>query len=231
MVIDISMCGRMSITLPSEAMTKLFSAAPANDLPPVPNYNVCPTVNIHTVTSDGGTRHLRPMRCGFLPHWYKTLAGGPLLINARCETISEKPAFRAACRSRRCLITADGFYEWARKEGKKPIPYRVVRSDGQPMAIAGIWQDWEVDGQHITSCAIVTTDANAKMAEIHHRLPVILSPEEWPIWLGEAGKGAATLMQSIADEALDLSRVSNAVNAKRATEPELWDVIDDEVDH
>ncbi len=99
------------------------------------------------------------------------------------------------------------------------------------MAIAGIWQDWEVDGQHITSCAIVTTDANAKMAEIHHRLPVILNPEEWPLWHGEAGKGAATLMQSIADEALDLSRVSNAVNANRATGPELWDVIDDEVDH
>ena len=223
------MCGRMAITLPSEAMTQLFSAAPANDLPPVPNYYVCPTVNIHTVTSDGGTRHLRRMRWGFMPHWYKTLTDGPLVINARSETVAEKPAFRVACRSRRCLIPADGFYEWARKEGEKPIPYRVVRSDGQPMAMAGIWQDWEVDGQRITSCAIVTTDANAAMAEIHHRLPVILSPEEWPLWLGEAGKGAALLMQPIAEKALDLSRVSSAVNSNRATGPELWKVIESQV--
>ena len=224
-----SMCGRMAITLPSEAMTQLFSAAPANDLPPVPNYNICPTVNIHAVTSDGGTRHLRPMRWGFMPHWYKTLTDGPLLINARSETVAEKPAFRVACRSRRCLIPADGFYEWARKEGEKPIPYRVVRSDGQPMAMAGIWQDWEVDGQRITSCAIVTTDANAAMAEIHHRLPVILSPKEWPLWLAEAGKGAALLMQPIAEKALDLSRVSSAVNSNRATGPELWKVIESQV--
>ena len=93
------------------------------------------------------------------------------------------------------------------------------------MTMAGIWQDREVDGQHITSCAIVTTDANAKMAAIHHRLPVILGPEEWPLWLGEAGKGAALLMQPIAEKALDLSRVSNAVNSNRATGPELWKAI------
>ena len=172
------MCGRMAITLPPEAMAQLFNATPANDLPHVPNYNVCPTVNIHTVTSDSGTRHLRAMRWGFLPRWYKKLTGGPLLINARSETIAEKPAFREACRHRRCLIPADGFYEWARKEGEKPILYRAVREDGQPMAMAGVWQEWEVDGNRITSCAIVTTDANAKMAEIHHRLPVILGPND-----------------------------------------------------
>ena len=95
------MCGRIAITLPPEAMAQLFNATPANDLPPVPNYNVCPTVNIHTVTSDSGTRHLRSMRWGFLPRWYKKLIGGPLLINARSETIAEKPAFREACRHRR----------------------------------------------------------------------------------------------------------------------------------
>ncbi|MDA9822971.1 SOS response-associated peptidase, partial [Paracoccaceae bacterium] len=187
-------------------------------------------VNIHTVTSDSGTRHLRAMRWGFLPRWYKKLTGGPLLINARSETIAEKPSFREACRHRRCLIPADGFYEWARKEGDKPIPYRVVRADGQPMAMAGIWQDWEIDGNRITSCAIVTTDANAKMAEIHHRLPVILDPDEWPLWLGEAGKGAATLMRPVADDALDLQRVSSAVNSNRATGPELWNVIESEAD-
>ena len=224
------MCGRMAITLPHEAMAQLFNATPANDLPTVPNYNVCPTVNIHTVTSDAGTRHLRAMRWGFLPRWYKKLTGGPLLINARSETIAEKPAFREACRHRRCLIPADGFYEWERKEDEKPIPYRAVRADGQPMAMAGVWQDWEVDGNRITSCAIVTTDANAKMAEIHHRLPVILGPNEWPLWLGEVGKGAATLMRPVADDVLDLRRVGSAVNSNRATGPELWNVIESEAD-
>ena len=98
------------------------------------------------------------------------------------------------------------------------------------MAMAGIWQDWEVDGQLVTSCAIVTTDANAKMAEIHHRLPVILGPDEWPLWLGEAGKGAATLMRPVPNNVLDLQRVSSAVNSNRATGPELWNVIENEVD-
>ena len=218
------MCGRMAITLPSEAMAQLFNAMPANDLPTVPNYNVCPTVYIHTVTSDSGARHLKAMRWGFLPRWYKKLAGGPLLINARSETIAKKPAFREACRHRRCLIPADGFYEWERKEGEKPIPYRVVRADGQPMAMAGVWQEWEKDGNRITSCAIVTTYANAKMKEIHHRLPVILSPDEWPLWLGEAGKGASTLMQPVSDDVLNLQRVSSAINSNCAAGPELWNV-------
>ena len=94
------------------------------------------------------------------------------------------------------------------------------------MTMAGIWQDREVDGQHITSCTIVTTDANAKMAEIQHRLLVILSPEEQQLWLGEAGKGAATLMQPIADEALNLSGDSIAVNSNRTKGPKLWEIID-----
>ena len=220
------MCGRMAITLPQEAMTKLFNAVPANDLPMVPNYNVCPTDKIHSVISDGSTRHLKAMRWGFLPSWYKSKTDGPLLINARSETIAQKPAFRASCRHRRCLIPADGFYEWMCRDRNTPVPYRVVRSDGQLMAMAGVWQNWEVDGQSIISCAVVTTSANAKMAEIHHRLPVILRPEDWPLWLGESGKGAAALMHPVSDSVLDLRRVSCAVNSNRASGPELW-AIDD----
>lgn len=219
------MCGRLAISLPKEAMTELFQATPANDLPQTPNYNVCPTDNIHTVTSDQGTRHLRAMRWGFVPSWYATLAGGPLLINARSETITEKPAFRDACQSRRCLIPADGFYEWARNAGEKPIPYRVLKSDEQPMAMAGIWQNCEIDGSIIATCAIVTTGANKTMGKIHHRLPVIIGPEDWPLWLGEAGKGAANLMQPVAEYVLDLQRVSTAVNSSRASGPKLWEKI------
>jgi len=205
------------MTLPHEAMTELFAATAANDLPDVPNFNVCPTVQVHTVTSDAGTRHLRPMRWGFIPHWYKKPGGGPLLINARAETIAEKPAFRAACRERRCLIPTTGFYEWRRVEGEKPEPWFVTRADGAPMVFAGVWQDWEQGDDRLTTCAIVTVDANADMAPIHHRLPVILTPDDWPLWLGEAGKGAATIMKSAPEGALSFRRVGYEVNSNRAT--------------
>lgn len=221
------MCGRMALTLPHDAMVHVFDAAPANDLPDVPNYNICPTVQVHTVTSDSGTRHLRPMRWGFIPHWYKKPNGGPLLINARSETIAEKPAFRAACRERRCLIPASGFYEWKRIEGQTPLPWWVTRADGDMMVFAGIWQDWMVGDEKHTTCAIVTTDANAAMAPIHHRLPVILTADQWALWLGEEGKGAATIMKSAPEDALCFTRVSTAVNSNRATGPELIEPFED----
>ena len=124
------MCGRMAITLPHDAMAQMFSAAKSNTLPSdEPNWNVCPTTMIAAVTSHDNVRHLRPMRWGFIPTWYDKPNGGPLLINARAETIAEKPAFREACRQRRCLIAADGFYEWHR-DGDTPLPYWVTRTDG-----------------------------------------------------------------------------------------------------
>ncbi len=215
------MCGRMALTLPHEAVSQLFEAVPANDLPKVPNYNVCPTVQIPVITSTEGTRHYRSMRWGFIPHWYKKPNGGPLLINARSETIAEKPAFKAACRERRCLIPASGFYEWKREEGETPLPWWVTRADGAPMVFAGIWQVWEREDERFVTCAIVTTDANEAMAPIHHRLPVILAPEDWPLWLGESGKGAATLMKSAPEDALVFQRVSTEVNSNRATGPQL----------
>ena len=215
------MCGRMALTLPQEAMAELFEALPANDLPPVPNYNVCPTTQVHTVTSADGTRRLRPMRWGFIPHWYKTPSDGPLLINARSETIAEKPAFRAACRERRCLVVASGFYEWKRQKGETPLPWYVTRADGAPMAFGAIWQDWSRDEAAHVSVAIVTTAANAAMAPIHDRLPLVVEPEDWPLWLGEDGKGAATLMHPAPDDLLVLTPVSTAVNSNRASGPDL----------
>lgn len=212
-----AMCGRMAITLPHEAMVAVFDAVMSNDLPDVPNYNVCPTVDIPVVTSDAGVRRLRPMRWGFIPHWYKKTNGGPLLINARAETIAEKPAFREACRARRCLVPVTGFYEWYRDGDSTPLPWFVQCADGAPLVMAGIWQDWTDGEQNLTTCAIVTTDANAAMARIHHRIPVILTPTDWPLWLGEDGKGAATLMKSAPEDALSFHRVSTAVNSNRAT--------------
>lgn len=215
------MCGRFAITLPDDAMASLFDAVPANDLPGVPNYNVCPTNQIHTVTSDEGHRRLRPMRWGFIPHWYKTPSDGPLLINARAETIAEKPAFRAACRERRCLIPASGFYEWTKDAEGKRLPWYIHPTEGDVLAFAGVWQVWERGEEPLTTCAIVTTEANAAMSKIHHRMPVVLARDDWAKWLGEEGKGAATLMQAPPEDALAFYRVDPKVNSNRASGPEL----------
>lgn len=217
------MCGRMAITLPHDAMAQTFAATMANDLPDVPNYNVCPTVQVGAVTSNAGTRHYRPVRWGFVPRWYKTPNGGPLLINARAETIAEKPAFRSACRERRCIIPAAGFYEWTRLNDGTKLPWYIQRADTAPLAFAAIWQDW---GDLGATAAIVTTSANDAMGEIHHRIPVILEPDQYALWLGESGMGAATLMTATAEDTLTFHRVDTAVNSNRSFGPELIDPLD-----
>ncbi len=211
------MCGRFAITLPDDAMAQLFRAAPANDLPPVPNYNVCPTNRVHVVVAGDGGRRLAAMRWGFIPHWYKTPSGGPLLINARAETIAEKPAFRAACRERRCLVPATGFYEWTKDADGARLPWYIHRGDNQPIAFAGVWQDWEREGERLTTCAIVTTEATGPVTQIHHRMPVSVAPGDWGLWLGEAGKGAALLMRPPPEDTYAFHRVDRAVNSNRAS--------------
>ncbi len=215
----------MAITLPHDAMAQMFEAVPANDLPEVPSYNVCPTTQIHTVTSAEGTRHLRPMRWGFLPHWYKTPSDGPLLINARAETIAEKPAFRAAAKARRCLVPASGFFEWTKDAEGTRYPWYITRADGAPLAFAGVWQDWTRGEDSLTTVAVVTTAANDSMGQIHHRMPVVLEPADWPLWLGEAGHGAAVLMRAAPEDALVFHRVDRAVNSNRASGPQLIEPI------
>ncbi|WP_372886394.1 SOS response-associated peptidase [Shimia sp.] len=213
------MCGRFAITLPSDAMAQLFAAAPANDLPEVPNYNVCPTTRIHVVRHSAGGRRLVAMRWGFLPHWYDSPGAGPLLINARAETLAEKPAFRDACRSRRCLIPVSGFFEWTKDAEGRRLPWYI--SAGAPLALAGLWQGWQGGDLRQDTCAIVTTKANRRMSEIHHRMPLVLAPGDWPLWLGEAGHGAARLMRPAPEDLLDMYRVGQAVNSSRATGPGL----------
>ena len=215
------MCGRLAVTLPNDAMAQLFAAQPANDLPVVPNHNVCPTTQAHVIWSEGAARRLGAMRWGFIPHWYKKPNGGPLLINARAETIADKPAFKAACRERRCLIPASGFYEWTKDDAGGRDPWYIQARDNSTLAFAGIWQDWEAAGEITRTCAIVTTGANETISQIHHRMPVILRPEDWGLWLGEQGKGAATLMRAAPEDFLDFYRVDRAVNSNRASGPEL----------
>ena len=212
------MCGRFTITHPNEALAALFDARPGNDLPVVPNFNVCPTNSVAVVTSDGGQRRLRGMRWGFIPTWYKAPSDGPLIINARSDTVATKPAFREAIRSRRCIVPASGFYEWSEGENGARLPWYFTRADGAPMALAGVWQRWG----DIDTVAVVSTEAGPGMAAIHHREPVILENADWPLWLGEAGHGAAVLMKASAAGVLTRPfRVGVAVNSNRASGPQL----------
>lgn len=188
------MCGRFVMTLPDQAMAQLFAARPVPGLPPVPRYNICPTQTVAAVVAQGGERMLCPLRWGFVPHWAKSPGDGPLLINARAETLAQKPAFAAAARARRCLLPASGFYEWT-VAGKTRQPWRIARADGAVMAMAGVWQAWGTGAAAIVTCAIVTCAAGPDIAHLHHRQPLILPPEAWALWLGEAGHGAARLMQ------------------------------------
>jgi putative SOS response-associated peptidase YedK len=219
------MCGRFTMTHPNEAMAQLFGATMGNDLPDPPRFNICPTQSVAIVTSDGG-RRLRSMRWGFLPGWYRSLTDGPLIINARADTIATKPAFRSAVRARRAIIPASGFYEWSAGPEGARLPWYVTRTDGAVMAFAAIWQTWSQGDVTIDSCAMVTTEAGPGMQAIHHREPVILEPADWPLWLGEDGHGAAPLMKATAEGVLAARRVAQAVNSNRASGPELIEPIE-----
>ena len=215
------MCGRFAITLPPEAMAQMFDAVPGAGLPEGPRYNVCPTQTVAAAIATPQGRRLGPMRWGFIPRWYKTPTDGPLLFNARSETLAQKPAFQEAARARRCLIPAAGFYEWTPGVTPKQ-PWFIHRADGAPMVFAGVWQMWQAEGgPRLATCAIVTAAATGRMADLHDRVPVVLEPADWPLWLGEAGHGAARLMHPPAEGVLDFRRVGPAVNSNRAEGPDL----------
>jgi putative SOS response-associated peptidase YedK len=164
---------------------KLPLATGAGAPPLAPRYNIAPTQTVITVTDDGA-RRIEQMRWGLIPRWAKDAKIGSSLINARAETLAEKPSFRNALRRNRCLIPADGFYEWtAGSGGRRKRPLRVTLRSGEPFAFAGLWDEWTPpDGQPpLRTCTIVTTTPNELMAQYHHRMPVILTPETEAIWL------------------------------------------------
>jgi putative SOS response-associated peptidase YedK len=215
------MCGRFAITIPSDAMSQLFDAQPFNNLPEVPNFNVCPTNFIHVITYNGLGRNLESLRWGFVPNWYPKINAGPLLINARSETVAQKPAFANASRKRRCLIPCSGFYEWSEDlEGNK-TPWFIKRTDGSPLVFGGVWQEWGDESIIVKTCAIVTTSSNTKLSNIHHRLPLVLERSDWGFWLGEEGHGASTLMKPTANDILTAYRVSKNINSNRSFGPDL----------
>ena len=189
------------ITSSSEAMAHLFEADLALGLPDEPRLNVSPTEPVPVVVSHDRDRTLVAMRWGLVPPFYRTANGGPLLINARAEGIATKPAYREAVVKRRCLIPADGFYEWQGLQGAR-VPWTIRPSVGGMLAFAGLWQDWKGPDGWISTCAIVTCDANATLAPIHDRMPVVISPADFPLWLGDSGPGASRLLHPASEDAL-----------------------------
>jgi len=175
------MCGRYSLTTPVEAMAGLFEFSERPNL--APRYNIAPTQGVPVVLrNESGTRSLTMMRWGLVPSWAKNIGTAPL-INARAETVADKPSFKTAFRRRRCLVPADGYYEWqTTAPGKQP--YRIVMRNGGIFAFAGIWERWRSrDGSEVLSCAFVTLEPNAMLAAIHDRMPAILPRENHAAWL------------------------------------------------
>jgi putative SOS response-associated peptidase YedK len=210
------MCGRYFQQRGPAAVARYFETV--NPVPNLaPSWNRAPTQEALAVRRhpETGGRHLDPLRWGLVPRWAKDPAVGSRMINARGESLAEKPAFRDAYAKRRCIVTADGFYEW-RAEGKAKQAYAVALRDGAPMPLAGLWEGWRApDGSILRTCTIVTTEANPRLSAIHDRMPVILPPEAWPLWLGEeegAGPEAiAALIRPYPAEALAVWPVDRRV--------------------
>lgn len=208
------MCGRYASFTPPDAIRRLVGAinvAPNFE----PSWNLAPSqsglvVRRHPET---GERHLDALKWGLVPQWAKDLKTASKPINARAETLASNRVFRASAKSRRCLVPADAFYEWrATDTGKRP--YAIARQDGQPMMLAGVWDRWRSpEGENTRSYAIITCPANAMMAPIHVRMPVILEASDWPLWLGEAEGEALTVMRPAATDLLRAWPVSAAVNS------------------
>jgi len=178
------MCGRYTITVTmEELMLRYLADEPAVPFH-LPRYNVAPTQLVPAVVSDGQRNRLGLLRWGLIPPWAKDERDGAKMINARAETLKERPAFRDAFRRKRCLIPADGFYEWKTMPGGGKQPYRIILRGGRLFSMAGLYETWIApDGRKIGSFAIVTTAPNPLMAEIHNRMPVILRPEDEALWL------------------------------------------------
>ncbi|MDP6776070.1 MAG: SOS response-associated peptidase [Candidatus Latescibacteria bacterium] len=216
------MCGRFALASEAEKLRWAFPGFIFPDEIP-PRYNVAPTQNVWAVLNDG-TGRVCEVRWGLVPHWAKDPKIGSRMINARSETLHEKPAFRTAYRRRRCLIFADGFYEWRKDPGEKTkTPVYIRMASQTPFALAGLWERWEPGGDPpLLSCTIITTEPNPLLAEIHNRMPVILPPECHAEWLapGEIPPDALSqLLKPFPASEMVAFPVSRQVNNPRVDTP------------
>jgi putative SOS response-associated peptidase YedK len=209
------MCGRITFRTSGKDLANLFDLAEAPDI--APRYNIAPTQPVLAVreAANGTGRELVTLRWGLIPHWADDPKIGYQLINARAETVAQKPSFRSAFKSRRCLVPADGYYEW-QKVGKGKQPYFFHRNDDRLFSFAGLWERWESpQGELVDSCTILTTEANDLARPVHHRMPVIIDPGDFGLWLNRAGdlKQCQALLRPYRGEGMEAYPVSTFVNA------------------
>lgn len=222
------MCGRFALMTPTEMLVKLFDVpeTAVESLPPsVPRYNIAPTQPVAAIRlNENGERDFTFFHWGLIPSWSKDIQIGSRMINARSETVTEKPSFRNAFKRRRCLIPADGFYEWQKQaDGKQPMFIRPSEGAERPFALAGLWEFWsEPDGGTIQSCTILTTAPNELMAAIHNRMPVIVEPEDFDLWLNPEPdpEQGLHLLRPYPAEKMVAYPVSTVVNNPRNDVPE-----------
>jgi len=219
------MCGRYSITVTLEELMVRYTIGVANVPYHRPKYNVAPGQMVLAVISDGRTNRLGELRWGLIPSWAKDEKIGSRLLNARAETAAEKPAFRGPLRTKRCLVPADGFYEWRTEPDGGRQPMRIVLRKGGVFSMAGVYETWITpDGRRIGTVAILTTEPNELMATIHNRMPVILRPEDEALWLDRSVRDPEALRHLYepypADE-LEAYPVSKAVGSVRNDDPSL----------
>jgi putative SOS response-associated peptidase YedK len=215
------MCGRYTLAAEPEAVAEVFGVAVPATLPK--RFNIAPSQPVLAVrTQPGGEqRELVALRWGLVPSWADDPTIGNRLTNARSETVATKPAFRSSCRSRRCLIVADGFYEWQQRERGKQ-PYCIQLKSGKPFGFAGLWDHWDKAGEPIDSCTILTCEANALMQPIHHRMPVVIPPERFGLWLDSAVEDVgllAHLMRPFHPDEMTAFPVSTLVNSVKNDSP------------
>jgi putative SOS response-associated peptidase YedK len=214
------MCGRYALHHPTAELSGYFGVERlAIEL--TPRYNIAPS-QVVAVVRQRGARSLDACKWGLVPAWAKDPKIGNRMINARAETVAEKPAYKSALKRRRCLIPASGFYEW-RHEGETRVPTYIHRQDESPLALAGLWETWQSpEGEDLHSCTILTTGANEFMAAIHTRMPVILPPSAWEEWLDPKAQELAPLLpllQPLAGDELASHEVGRQVNAAAFDDP------------
>ena len=233
------MCGRFVSATPPDQLAKYFGAeAPPAEQFLAPSHNVAPTQGIYAVYEHGGVRRIDTFHWGLVPFWAKDPGIGNKMINARAETLAEKNSFKRPFARRRCIIPADGFYEWKKISGqKKKQPMYITRTDGEPLAFAGLWEVWK-DKSHtddegnpleLYSCTIITGSPNEKVAEVHERMPVMLPPDSWGEWLDRDNDDIATLGKLFVPapaELITIRPVSTEVNNARNNGAHLTDEID-----
>ena len=217
------MCGRYSLVIGMEQLVKRFGIGGV-EAELVPRYNVAPTQTMPVVVGQEGSRELRMMQWGLIPFWAKDKSIGSRLINARVETVAEKPAFKYALRQRRCIVPADGYYEWQKiSTGKQAM--RIVRPDNEPFALAGLWEQWQDPaGDLMFSYTILTTAPTTSVKHIHDRMPLILNPEQEDYWLyglqgSDSGEVGSFIKNLLSPPELTSYPVSSRVNSPRNDDP------------